>query len=794
MNSNRPDLEQPRPRSHAKWVCGYQSVGLPCADGPDEQGNCCQIVRAKAAKETVRLCSQSCACAEVCELAAVRDEPVLASHVDLGPCVPQRSHRFSRQVLALNAAIFTGGILLLCMAFPTRESVFVPGPLSAKHGQILGNKLVSERCSLCHPSSHGVRGTGVTQDELCLRCHDAHMPDASLGNPHDLHFDAITAISSSSQSYSLGPQLATTSALNSTAIKQTRCAMCHVEHHGQSHDLAHMSDSRCQTCHQVQFASLSAGHPQFNDYPSRSRSTIAFNHGAHASEHFAKKNESFDCRKCHVSVEDRSSVGAVFRTLGFEQACAACHDEPLRSSSVNGWAVLQLPSIEPDDAVAGSRELENWPSGARYGYDGQLSIAMQLLLAADPAVESTVWTLPASGQISELPGPATGLETINPRAVAARNLAIATRRLISDVARDGQAAWRQRLMEVLKKQAQREPTAYEVELVDRICRGLPPDLFRSMESAWFRSSADTVATNMARPNQAPPTTARSTTAPPTQLGEFRLVGNLQERADDLLSQSALQTDLGDLSFDGLSSDDAEDLLLGDSENSSGDELLDADLGATGSQPEQQRLTKLRGSEHVGQGGWFLDSELYALRYVPRGHADETLAAWIEFAAVVAELKRERDANGNTATDGPLESHGGLLQAASRELMACQECHLLRGPDATASLASLARWKAVSRPKNAKPFTKFDHTPHLSLPAVNDCRYCHVQSGEAVATPLVSSRSVGTASVERCDFEPMRIEQCVSCHRPSGASDGCTVCHNYHVGQIGLTWSEARGER
>jgi hypothetical protein len=39
-----------------------------------------------------------------------------------------------------------------------------------------------------------------------------------------------------------------------------------------------------------------------------------------------------------------------------------------------------------------------------------------------------------------------------------------------------------------------------------------------------------------------------------------------------------------------------------------------------------------------------------------------------------------------------------------------------------------------------------------------------------------------------EFAAMSRGQCAACHRPGAADDGCTQCHNYHVGQAGLAHS------
>lgn len=702
----------PRARPNSRWVCGYQDSGSACQEGPTEKGVCCQKSRATTVDSSD--CQANCACGETCELAKLRNEAELPSHEQLGPCVPRKSDSFARQSIALNFAILTGGILLLCMALPIREQVFVPGSLSSKHSQILGNRLVSDRCSLCHSPVHGTLiesltgpGVGEIQDDLCMKCHQAHMPDASLRSPHDLNTEQLklisfNAVGESSARTILGSQ-------NGVAeLQLTRCASCHVEHHGSEHKLAAITDARCQACHQKQFASLASGHPEFDGFPYKSQRSIKFDHVSHSGKHFSTKSQEFDCRGCHL--QSSGGSGAVLRTLGFEQACAACHSEPITAAAVSGWAVLQLPSIESEQLA----ELPSWPVGAQYGADGQISKMMQALLLVDPAVAPVLSRLPDHGQLAEIEDKTLQSELAIMTARSVRNL-------IVEVANGGHDAWRNRLIGAAKQRLGRELTAAENSLVDEMTAGLPPDLFQHMARNWLQ--------------------------PPNELASGhsltgKLVSGPQE--DDSL----------------LDSNEVEELLEADSDaaarlETSGDTEAKRDI----------ELTRLTGAKHVTTGGWYLDEQLYALRYMPRGHGDRTLAAWAQYLTLLQPPSKQAGAVNDKLLDN------------------CLECHAVGG----GSMQNWADWKVRARPTTARPFTKFDHSPHLTLPAVNDCTFCHRMSRKEVGDDI---RPVGhTVNLPGAqDFVPMQLEQCAACHQKGGAKDGCTTCHNYHVGTSGFDWS------
>ncbi len=714
-------LTQPRANPSSRWRCGHARLGKPCAAGPDEYGKCQHNApESLAASCRVEACGSGCSQSANCSaLAQARSE--------LGPCFPEKTSWFARQSIAVNAAIFVGGLLLLCMALPEREAVFKPGNLSRKHSQILGNELVSQRCSLCHPGSHPEL-KGLTQDDLCMRCHDAHMPDAALRSPHDLRRDQLVE---------LLPTQDHLSTVSHVLSAKTACATCHIEHHGHDHDLQAITDRRCQSCHQSQFASFADGHPQFDAYPYRTERRIAFDHAAHQQLHFAKKNESFDCARCHVDSSQTGQVGSVFRSVGFEQACASCHAEPIRASTIGGWAVLQVPSLAPEDVQDPDAGLQDWPQGATFDYEGPITLPMRLLLSVDEGMDRLLAELPPSGQLQDL--------AASERPRVSRGIAREFRQLVLDVAAGGQAAWQTRLTDLAERRLGRALQSYEQQLVAEMSAGLPPDLFRQIQRGWFQRGGGIASTSAA--------------AEPFQLVSGRQLD------DVLLGDDLLEEDAGD-----------DDLLL-NSGPQAGELLLDdGTQEPAASSTKNLKFTKLRGADHVSQGGWYLDQTLLAVRYMPRGHADRTLAAWAEFADLVESHSEQQS--------------GRLNRLAGEVPGACTECHLI-GKE-TRYTPRWSNWKSVRRPEKLSLFTKFDHTPHLTLPTLNDCQYCHSFSRENKSTLRQLLDSQPTRG-EVCthlehEFQPMQRSQCVACHRPGGANDGCTQCHNYHVGNDGFGWS------
>lgn len=769
-NPARPerDVTHPRFKPGQTWVCGYTDLGQCCRSGPTCDGRCGRTVLEEPSQADESVAEAS---GEI-------------PQVELPPCIPRRSLTVRRQSLRLNLAILTGGLLMLCMTLPSREKIFVPGELSAKHAQILDNTVASQRCGLCHPSSHSAGDSDLgtpavsallssarrliendgRQDKLCMQCHQGHMPAAANRDPHDLSPDSWRQLQ---QSTNTPWQLVSTRtaadvsladgtvAREQTALSKTSCAMCHNEHHGRGFDIKLISDNRCQACHQKQFESLASGHPEFKDFPVDRPRGLAFSHGAHAQDHFPKKNRDFDCKACHVSAASATgntpiNVGSsdmVTRSLSFEHACASCHEQPIRAATVDGWAAVQLPSIEADDAT-GDAELGSWPAGARYGYDGVVSPIMRALLMADPQATTALEKLPASGKILELSSVA------SVRAGVAKTLATATKRLLEETARDGQAAWIARLQQVTRTHLNRELTAQDQVLITSMVAGLPPDLFRHVETQWFGATKPLAGLDLTRGNQA---------------------------RGRLIAASSQQPEQTQPPISGS------DSLLVD-QNSS-DDLL---LGTVEPEAKQPGVKLVKGATHLTGGGWYADQSTMSIRYMPTGHADPTLAAWALWWSVIESHKSVLPSGDAARIARQLTLSPSAMASESHRTIGdwvpgnCAQCHQLgRAATQFVSLVGTGRiadlYQVPERASGAREFTKFQHSPHLTLPALSDCRFCHQDKKQQ---PLVSMSAMSSHHPAQSEFATMTVSQCSACHRPGGANDRCVQCHNYHVNALG----------
>lgn len=777
------DLTRPRSQPGQGWVCGFAELGQSCRSGPTCDGRCGRNVPTDGA-ETIDH--------------GARDVDLDAGpSAELPPCIPRRSLAFRRRALRLNLAILTAGFLMLCMALPSREKIFVPGELSFKHAQILDNTLQSQRCGLCHPSSHSsdssVSGDTVAggllssarrliendgrQDQLCMQCHQGHLPSAGNRDPHDLSpaewqklrasenetpWQLVSTRRSATDLPASSADSSEPSSQGNQRLSKTSCAMCHNEHHGRGFDIKLISDSRCQACHQRQFESFASGHPELKNFPVDRPRGLAFSHGQHAQDHFPKKNREFDCKACHLSTLPTGSSDLVTRSLSFEHACASCHDQPIRAATIEGWATIQLPSIEASDATSSEAELVDWPVAARYGYDGVVSPVMRALLMADKSAMESLQKLPASGKIVDISSISAN------RARVAKTLAAATRRLLQETAQDGQAAWIARLQKVTREHLGRELNDREQALIGSMTAGLPPDVFRHADSEWWghRKALASLETAKARLATAP-RSQQITSNPPADddllLGSSDLNGNASQPNNDLLGN--------------------EDLLVEPNKTSQADELL----GSKDSDTKQPAIKLVKGATHLVAGGWYVDQTTLSIRYMPTGHADATLAAWSLWWSIVeshrpvlpaTEAERIAQRLNLAASTNPVELNQNVVDSIPGK---CSECHQLKL--AAAKFASVAAPFRVSdsfevpeRDRRVREFTKFQHTAHLTLPALADCRYCHQEKN---SQPIVSQKFVAHQP-SMSEFAEMKVSQCAACHRPGGASDRCVQCHNYHV--------------
>lgn len=303
------------------------------------------------------------------------------------------------------AVAVTMVIATIVMSTSLGPRVVIPGPLSAQHA------LLTEDCSNCHSaemdSAKGVLH-GIVNSELSLRdsglCLDCHDLGADPLQAHALEPGALgRLVADAAERAESADRVSTGGVLALSAGKpphsdrgEYACAVCHVEHEGRRNELASMTDSQCQSCHQARFASFDNGHPGFDGYPYRRRLRIAFDHGSHIYHDFLTNEPGqapTSCTDCHGV----DASGDFMLTAPFERACASCHEKDVRAtarSGGSGIAFFSLPAIDTmtlDDAGIG---IGQWPADSGVA-EGGITPFVRLMLAGDPALAGDLRTIGA---------------------------------------------------------------------------------------------------------------------------------------------------------------------------------------------------------------------------------------------------------------------------------------------------------------------------------------------------------------------------------------------------------------
>ena len=702
-------------------------------------------------------------------------------------CRPLRTLAWwSRTIQVTVTVVALIGVSLAWSNFGSKQTL-APGPLSRSHAQLLVSVQTgidgahgidsASRCASCHPGND-MTSPPTKQSELCLKCHIQEMPDAVHGSPHDLHGKTLAELVANVDRRETKSNLSQWLGRSPIAWKEsaTECSQCHREHQGSLHDLKEMTSVRCQACHREEFHSFSTDHPEFKNYPYGRTKSIAFDHVKHRDLHFSKKATNFDCKTCHVQSDRVGVVGQVFRSVSFEQACASCHSEPIKSAIQEGLIVLQIPSLNRKELMSNGTDIGKWPTQASQLTDGIIPPIMRMLIESEPGGQALLDELPASGRLVEL-------DTHDEQArTTLVKLSLMTKQLMQKLANEGQRGFRSSVERLVSTAGPpttglplagpllaNDPSPQPGPWLDRFANGLPADLFRAAWNEWFEFESTTPILGQ--------TQAQG-------LSTVRLSTSIRRDDDDLLGKNS----------SGVNSND-EDLLSPDLSS-----LLDLQ-GQKNSTSE--RFKDSRAWDQLAFGGWMIDRQRMAIVYVPSGHADVWLSKWIE-------LEEMRPMGNSLSGDG--------RQSKIAMAKQCRQCHSLQAalqhvesvrhdnwtssfrqanesPLSRALFASTegsnACWKSKSGAANLKPITRFDHTPHLTLPKISDCRSCHQlesSTSAGVSSDLVATDAT-TTDPPHGEFVPMQKAQCAGCHQPSAAGESCTQCHNYHVGIKG--WLEAR---
>jgi len=425
-------------RPNQPWLCGLSDEGTPCPVGPGRRGQCLGAAACHPVRDNDRwVCNRSQGRGGSCETGPSPEGQ--CCHVY--QCTPLRSLRGRRGRFVLGCALSTLGGLCLLLSATGRNEVFAPGKLSAQHAQLLQRGEATERCASCHAAGNQTFAQWLqhamsdelalpTQTDLCLQCHQKQFTEQTARWAHNINPQLLLAGSDTLAPRRIDPTL------------ELACATCHREHHGAAHDLTSVSDNACQACHQQQIHSFATDHPEFKNWPTQRRTQIAFDHGAHEQKHFPKEQQAFACTTCHLPNRD----GAFQQTLGYEVACAKCHESKIEASWDAGIALFSLPMIDVETLSATGQPIGQWPTQAADEFDGALPPITKLLLAADERAAAALGALGADFDFFDV-------DPDNPQHLkAAGEIVWATKRLLYEISVQGQSALQTRLETVLDRQ------------------------------------------------------------------------------------------------------------------------------------------------------------------------------------------------------------------------------------------------------------------------------------------------------------------------------------------------------
>jgi len=740
------------------------------------------------------------------------------------------SLRTRRTVFTLAVTAFTVGALLIIGTSPYKNDFLAPGPLCSSHAQILAGQ-GADRCDACHGASDrtlaawltdtvtGGRTIPVSQSELCMKCHEASIsPDFAL-NPHSV---AVSDLKSHTEKMTHASSMLAAFAPSTTGSHaEIACSACHREHHG-SASLTAVTDQQCQTCHAQTFDSFEGSHPEFTNWPQQRRSRIAFDHSTHAMKHFPGKSAEFNCAQCHVD----GPHGNVKLLASFEQSCAACHDQQIQQSGESGFAIFSLPSIDPEAMEGQNLKVGNWPLAATGDFDGRIPPAMRLLLHADPVARRVL------EQWNDKFGSDVDFADVDPDEATdvaqAAELVWAIKRLLNELATDGQAALQLRLQQTLDSDV-------SLSQVALLASELDTSVFRNTVRRWLPNLQVELARYDAGDlNQLGYGTTRMAQRdlPHSVFIPVRFSKLVQADDSELVANP-----LKDLLSGGNSADDAErriapsgnerapqedvdpsgrnnsasqgrregnassksilkkNLTLRDQgakEVPAGSDLLAVNplaggggspsLSNSGGQPDAPPSRAGNDSAGSNRGaaaaaweppaitraGWYRDDELFRVFYRPGGHEDPCIKAWSDLVAATVSANARPELQ-------PLFNQ----MLSDKGVGLCMTCHTV---DQLSDKSFNVNWLTAYRDPAIGVFTKFSHQPHTIQPHLRDCSACHDMSQSVSNKDSFVSHD---PSEVVSNFAPITKLNCASCHRQGRTDSGCTHCHSYHVGANSL---------
>lgn len=764
------------------WICGRLGPDEACRAGPSTRGRCGSRFACEPAKSGSEWhCQRSDADGGACADGPNADG---SCRIPEPPCKPVRTLRARRELVAKWVAAVSAGAAALLITYAQDPTIFGPGPLTTAHGPV-------GACKNCHTGVadgqlgwlHSVIATADTTSDsrACLTCHK--MSDTAL-KPHGLSEAQLTLISKTFDTEETPKSASVLARLPSTLFpidasgkSNVFCATCHQEHQGKTVDLTAMSDARCHTCHKTQFRSFSKDHPEFDDFPFRRRTRIAFDHKGHFGKHFpeltAKGGEQKasvpgDCADCHKSGTEGRHMGV----KPFAEACASCHSGQIvgedRATGPKGIAFLTLPGIDLETLREKNAKIGEWPAES----EAEITPLMKLLIGRDEERQSMLQSI-------------ADLDLLDLTEASAEQLKAVTT-LIWEIKSLVHALVTSKVSQVLKTIGTGSNTQIDAGLIAKLTANMPRDVFVNAQREWLpnlgKEMRDRLAgvaeTSEPKTDATSPTPAAPVKATPKK--ESRLETKPKRKRKQVASERWRIDAFGRLvkgdkpADDTDSADDAEKPEKADDEAEATAEpepqkpepetaIQEAEKPEEKPDDDQVSNTSTVDAESWAEfGGWYRMD--YSILYKPTGHKDGFLRSWLDFSGRLS---------------GPAESDlvkpvFALLSSKDAQGQ-CTKCHSVdQGKGASRSV----NWSPSALTTRASKFTAFNHEPHFGLVAgKNGCLTCHALDDKA---GFMDSYKALDPKRFRSNFKSVKKQTCSECHGNNVAREDCLLCHTYHV--------------
>ncbi len=678
--------------------------------------------------------------------------------IDSGEVIRKPSLRNRRRRFTWTCTAFTLGALFILCSSPFSKEFLVPGPLTSHHAPLVASE-GGARCASCHANADGslvswIAGTftaaknqGLSQSELCMKCHAQSLTSNFAMNPHNVDPQQLATMTAQIPTASKAARLLFQPPVNHD--NQIACGVCHQEHHG-GKDLTMLTDAQCQSCHGNKFHGFEHGHPEFVNWPLARRSRIAFDHTTHASKHFIDKQQAFQCSQCHLD----DSFQNVKRLASYEQSCAACHNEQILDSGSQGLALIALPMLDMAAIESAGLQIGGWPLAATGDFDGEIPPMMRLLLMADPPANEILKTRGPAFEFFDF-------DATKPADVTdAVTLVWATKRLLGELASDGPQAIQTRLQNVLGFELSSQE-------LSRIITNLDGSVFQTAAQTWLPQLSAELAEHQLRKSTMDVITSP---ADDSSISRFQLLPGHSTSRQLFLAKHTLNVETQPSADDELLAvNPLTDLMNSGGANGAQTvdpkELLPVEKPMPAVvEPAAMVLPLPSHVQAARPSGWYRNDQTFRISYRPSGHADDCLQSWIELVA------RTEDAPMRPETQRLFEK---TISATGVGL--CRTCHTL---DQSPDRSFVVNWVAEYRDPSIRSFTRFAHGPHLLQPELKDCSHCHhLDPSRSNADSFLTVDASQVVS----NFSPVTRSNCTSCHQQGRTNSNCTQCHNYHVG-------------